>query len=347
MFEQLRVQQFRSYMDRTITLSPGVTIISGPNGSGKTNLLEALYVAAKGASFRVGDADLLQFGQSWWRIDVAGETTHRTVRYDPQKATGKKQFELDSVKRHRLTHTQKLPVVLFEPEDLRLLSGSPARRRAFIDTFISQLEPGYAPLLGRYERALRQRNNVLKKPTATDDELFVWDVSLGDYGAKIIELRQRYVAMLRERLVASYRSIAETDDEVTVLYPHYETSADVRQSLHAGLHAARARDQMLGFTSVGPHRHDLAFVMNDNNASVAASRGETRSIVLALKLLELEILQASHQTPPLLLLDDVFSELDSARRAALVGLGSRVQTVITTTDADIGQSLSVVQRIIL
>lgn len=335
MFSRIRLQQFRSYNERDVELSPTVTVISGPNGSGKTNLLEALYVTSKGTSFRGADGELLQFAQPWWRIDaVLADETKRSVSFDGEKQSGRKQFVIDDVKRQRLSYAQKLPVVLFEPNDLRLLDGSPARRRLFIDTLIAQSEPLYAPLLSKYDRALRQRNNLLKTPHTTPDELFVWDVSLSEYGAKIISYRRHYIALLQCYISERYQAIARNDDVIYVNYPFHENDDNVQQAMISALHANHGRDKILGYTTVGPHRHDVQFYMNNKEVSSVASRGEVRSIVLALKLIEVEMLRERRDMAPLLLLDDVFSELDKERRAALIALGANTQTVITTTDAD-------------
>ncbi|EDK72787.1 DNA replication and repair protein RecF [candidate division TM7 genomosp. GTL1] len=336
MVGSLRLQQFRSYKDKSVTLSPAVTIISGPNGSGKTNLLEALYVLARGTSFRASDQELGQIGMDWWRLDarlVANES--RSILFEAEKTTGRKTFILDGVKKQRLTYQHKLPVVLFEPGDLRLLHGSPARRRLFIDTLISQLEPLYGPLLSKYDRVLKQRNNLLKHLHSSKDELFVWDVALSEYGARIVAERQKYSALLNASLRERYRAIAHTKDIVSLAYSFQEGAESVQQAMVSALHAHHVRDKALGYTTVGPHRHDLIFSMNDVEATSIASRGETRSIVLALKFIEVEMLRVYRDQPPLLLLDDVFSELDSTRRMALVEVGSSTQTVITTTNADI------------
>ncbi len=337
MIHSLSLHHFRSYDSKQVSLSPHVTVISGPNGSGKTNILEAIYVACRGASFRGSDHDLLQFDQPWWRLEVQQDDTKRTVQFDSQKTTGRKQFTINEVKRFRLGPQSKLPVVLFEPNDLRLLEGSPARRRAFIDAFIAQLEPSYSSYVSRYDRALKQRNNLLKTDHISPDELFVWDMTLCEAGAYVLSKRYHYIALLNTLLTTTYQSLSHTNDEITVSY-HTATQNDdpatMQQRFLHELHKAHRRDIVVGYTSVGPHRDDVVFHLNKALASATASRGETRSMVLSLKLIEIE--QVMHQagTSPILLLDDVFSELDSARREALIKLDHSIQTIITTTDAD-------------
>jgi DNA replication and repair protein RecF len=311
-----------------LAVSPGVTLVTGPNGSGKTSLLEALYVALQGSSFRGSDGDILQRDAPWYRIDVQfDDDTARTVKFDPLRETGRKQFVIDGKTNYRLLPKYKYPVVLFEPDDLRLLSGSPVRRRQFIDTFISQLDPQYGAKLRRYERALKQRNALLKQQ-ATGNALFAWDVTLSDYGAYIMARREEFIRRLDERLNGTYHSISHTNDAVNVAYSHV-VGGDA-QKLLAQLHAHAEKDRLLGFTSVGPHRHDVLFHFNGSPAISTASRGEVRSVVLALKFLEVEIIESLTGKKPVVLLDDVFSELDKARQNYLVNSLEHNQIIITS-----------------
>lgn len=323
----VRVQHVRTHADYALGVSPGVTLVTGPNGSGKTSLLEALHVALQGSSFRGTDGDILQRAAPWYRIDVAfDDDGARTVKFDPSRETGRKQFIVDGKTNYRLLPKHKYPVVLFEPDDLRLLSGSPARRRQFIDTFISQLDPQYGVKLRRYERALKQRNALLKQGGG---DMFAWDVSLSDYGAYIMAKREEFIRRLDDQLNGTYRSIAHTGDTVNVSYSHAAGAGDA-QKLLAQLHAHANKDRLLGFTSVGPHRHDVLFGFNGSPALSTASRGEVRSVVLALKFLEAEIIESLTGKPPIVLLDDVFSELDKARQNYLVSSLERNQIIITS-----------------
>lgn len=325
----IRVQHVRTHADYMLGVSPAVTLVTGPNGSGKTSLIEALYVALQGSSFKGLDGDILQQGAPWYRIDVRfDDDAQRTVKFDPSRETGRKQFIVDGKTNYRLLPKYKCPVVLFEPDDLRLLSGSPARRRQFIDTFISQLDPQYGTKLRRYERALKQRNALLKQQ-APGEALFAWDVSLSDYGAYITAQRQQFLARLNDQLGSIYRSIAHTEDEVGVTYSHPSAAGEAGKLL-AQLHAHAEKDRLLGFTSVGPHRHDVLFSFNGSPALSTASRGEVRTVVLALKFLEVEIIESLTGKKPVVLLDDVFSELDKARQNYLVSSLEHNQIIITS-----------------
>lgn len=325
----ISVQHVRVHRKYLLQLDPRVTLITGINGSGKTTLLEALYIALRGVSFKGLDAEILQQSAPWYRVDVQFEDgTERVVKFDPSRSMGRKQFIVDGKTSYRLSAQHKYPVVLFEPDDLRLLSGSPARRRQFIDQFVSQLDPKYSLTLRRYERALKQRNTLLKQ-RASVDSLFAWDVSLSEYGAYIIEQRIRFIDRLNDHLNSSYASIAHTQDVVSMSYSDI-TSSDTTQKLLSELHTHTDRDRMLGYTSVGPHRHDLLFYFNKSPALTVASRGEARSIILALKFLEVAIIESMTGKYPVVLLDDVFSELDKARQDYLIDSMKHNQIIITS-----------------
>jgi DNA replication and repair protein RecF len=326
---KVTAQHVRVHKKYSLDVSPNVTLITGANGSGKTSLIEALYIALRGTSFKGSDSDVLERDAAWYRIDIHfDDGTSRTVKFDPSRPSGKKQFVVDGKTNYRLLDRYKYPIVLFEPDDLRLLSGSPTRRRQFIDRFISQLDLQYGVALRRYERALKQRNALLKQG-AVSDSLFAWDVSLSEYGAYIVEQRIKFTSELNERLNEVYESISHTDDVVSIDYS-YASHGDTRQKLLGELHLAAERDTLLGYTSVGPHRHDLLFSFNRSPALTVASRGEVRTVILALKFLEVDIIETITNKPPVILLDDVFSELDKERQSYLIDLTKRNQIIITS-----------------
>lgn len=341
----LHVKHIRSHTEYSIEFSPEVTIITGANGSGKTSLLEAVYLSLQGSSFRGSDSDMLQKESPWWKIDIVlDDLQTRTIKFDPEKVTSRKQFIIDSKTTARIPAKQKHPVVLFEPEDLRLLHGSPARRRQFIDRFISQLNPLYGPSLRKYERALKQRNNLLKSAYNSDDQLFAWNIALAEHGAYIIDQRIAFIEQLNQNLAALYQDIAGTHDDVSIHYSHTFVG-DVKQKLLNELHAHVERDRYLGNTSVGPHRHDVIFEINQSPALSIASRGEVRTIVLALKFLEVEIIEKLTGKTPVILLDDVFSELDATRQKLLTSQLKGHQIIITSATSHAGKHLQHVELI--
>lgn len=335
----LHVRHIRSHKEYSIEFSPEVTIITGANGSGKTSLLEAVYLSLQGTSFRGSDGDMLQIDSPWWKIDVIlNDLQARTIKFDPEKATSRKQFVIDSKTSARIPAKQKYPVVLFEPEDLRLLHGSPTRRRQFIDRFISQLNPLYGPSLRKYERALKQRNNLLKQAYISDDQLFAWNIALAEHGAYVIEQRIAFIEQINQNLSELYQDIAGTQDEVSIHYSHTFVG-DTKQKLLNELHAHLERDRYLGSTSVGPHRHDVIFEINHSPALSIASRGEARTIVLALKFLEVSIIEQLTGKEPVILLDDVFSELDANRQKLLTSQLKGHQIIITSATSHAGKHL--------
>ena len=335
----LHVKHIRSHSEYSIDFSEEVTIITGANGSVKTSLLEAVYLSLQGTSFRGSDSDILQKDSPWWKIDVIlDDLQTRTIKFDPEKTTSRKQFVIDSKTTARIPAKLKHPVVLFDPEDLRLLHGSPARRRQFIDRFISQLNPLYGPSLRKYERALKQRNNLLKNSYVNDDQLFAWNIALAEHGAYIIEQRIAFIEELNQNLAGLYQSIAGTHDDVSIHYSHTFVG-DIKQKLLNELHAHLERDSYLGSTSVGPHRHDVIFQINNSPALSVASRGEARTIVLALKFLEVEIIEKLTTKTPIILLDDVFSELDATRQKLLTSQLKGHQIIITSATSHAGAHL--------
>lgn len=331
--EKIRVQHIRTHKKYTVDISPGVTVITGPNGAGKTSLIEALYIALTGSSFKGTDKDILQQDAPWYRIDVSlNDNATRVVKYDPERPTGHKQFIIDNKTHYRLGAAYKYPVVLFEPDDLRLLSGSPTRRRQFIDRFIGQIDPQYSIAVRRYERALKQRNVLLKRAIVSNDDLFAWDVSLSEYGAYIITKRLHFIDEINKHLNENYTTISQAADTVTIRYSQGE-QVNIQQKLLSDLHTHVEKDKILGFTSTGPHRHDVLFDFNGHSALGVASRGEMRSIILALKFLEVHITERLTDKKPIILLDDVFSELDHTRQKNLVTEFTNHQIIITSVDA--------------
>jgi len=337
MVESLRLQRFRSYRDDSFEFDTGVNIIVGPNASGKTNLLEALQVVCAGGSFRAKDSELVAFGAPWARLDTNGAAGVRTVKLLVQEnGSIKKEFVIGDQKLVRLSLQKSLPIVLFEPNHLLLLHGSPDRRRDYLDDLLEQTVIGYGKTRRDYRRALAQRNALLKRGPMARGQLFAWDIRLSEIGAHVARERHALVEKITSQIGSLYEDLAHS--KAAKVSVTYVTDYDIDQYSSALLRALeRCQDTDIerGYTTIGPHREDLEVTFNGRHASEVASRGETRTALLAFKVMELQFVEEARGARPLLLLDDVFSELDGARRKALTEVIHGYQAFITTTDADV------------
>lgn len=332
----IRLQNYRSYTDSSFELSEGVNIIVGPNAAGKSNLIEALMLVSNGVAYR-RKKDLINTGSEWARIDVHNNQNEvRTLKLTQNTQPPARTYEISSKEYKRLPFTEKNPVVLFEPNNLFLLQGEPSDRREYIDGLLAQTSPTYSSYLSRFKRTLAQRNNLLKHRPGDKDQLFVWSLRFSELATKIIEERIKLVDKINQQTSSVYSQIAGKKQSVKLVYKNsVEFNSDYSAQLLKKLEKSRQEDIARGFTSYGPHRDDVLFELNKKAASNQASRGEIRTILLALKTIEINLLQEATGKTPLLLLDDVFSELDGARRKALTSHISGIQSVITTTDADV------------
>lgn len=337
--EEVSLHNIRSYDLFSTELDPHITLVLGKNGSGKTSLLEALYFMHRGTSFRGRDRDMIAHDSNAAEIKLTfknGEARRAKLR-DNDARTIDKSFTVEDKTTARLPAKHRLPVVLFEPDELRLLSSSPQRRRDFIDSILSHLDPSYSTLLSRYQRTLLQRNELLKQREHIprdewESHLFAWDIKFAELAKKIIEARQGFVEIANAHLSRLYSSMAGSEHDISVRYVCHMPIDNYHQSLIKALEKHRLDDATRGFTSHGPHRDDIALSINGYPASETASRGEMRTIMLAFKLLEVELQEKVFSSPPLILMDDVFSELDISREIQLMHALESYQTIITATD---------------
>lgn len=337
MLIDIQLKNFRSYEESSFEFAEGVNIIVGPNASGKSNLLESILVLARGKSYRAADSDLLRFKADWARIDgLLGDGSTRTVKYKITHEKLQKTYEFNEKTYVRLTHQHTIPVVLFEPNNLFLLIGQPDARRSYLDDLLEQIEPNFASVRAHYKRVLSQRNALLKRqPPNIAQQMFVWNVRLSELGGYLARSRTQLVVRLQKVIGELYKNIAATKTEVSAEYISALPEETYESTFLRRLETSLEKDMIRGFTTVGPHRDDLLLRFNGVPAAETASRGETRTALLALKLFELTVLEEVRGAKPLLLLDDVFSELDGKRRHALTDYLQKYQTFITTTDADV------------
>lgn len=338
MISDIRLQHFRSYKDESFEFDPGVNIIVGPNASGKTNLLEALLVGCVGGSYRARDHELIAHKRPWARLDAHTERNLRTIKLETNEASNrpKKTTIIDNKPYLRLPLAQTLPVVLFEPNHLLLLHGSPELRREFLDNILEQTVVGFSVLRRQYRRALAQRNALLKTDgTLAQSQMFVWNIRLSELGGQIADHRRALIKQFAKKITPLYQELSKTKGRVKIFYNSTCGDENYSSQMLRKLDAGTVLDFQRGFTAYGPHRDDLVFELNGHPASEVASRGEIRTLILALKIIEMHLLEIARDQKPVLLLDDVFSELDTSRRRALTDHLQDYQTFITTTDADV------------
>jgi len=345
--KSLSLRNFRNYAGIDLDTDRRVNVFVGRNAQGKTNLLESIYMLAMTKSHRTSkDRHLIRFGEERAALSAAierkfGECTLRLEL----TALGKK-AQINGLEQRKLSeYIGTLNVVLFAPEDLEIVKGSPAYRRRFLDMEIAQVHPAYLHSLSQYQKVLVQRNNFLKSGAGNGPDggvmLSVWDEQLASYGSKIMLRRQKFISQLqdwaasihegitggKERLSLGYApsvDLADGDDE-TVLFDRFMVK----------LSQTKEQDLRRGATSVGPHRDDLSFSIDGRDAYSFGSQGQQRTAALSLKLAEIELIRQETGEYPVLLLDDVLSELDRSRQEHLVEtMRSKVQTFITTTGVE-------------
>lgn len=325
--KSIKLNNFRNHESYFLECQKNTTLIVGENGCGKTSILEAIYLALRGKSFRAVDRDILKRGEDYYRVEINycnGEKV--VVLYDKLKKT----FLLDAKKTNRIPKDSKYPVIIFLPEDLHLVKTSPTKRREYFDNMISGIDEIYSSNLSKYNKILKQRNELLKTEYFTPNDLFSWNILLAKYGFNIWKMRNEFVSVINKNLTEIYRTIAENSDEVEIEYNSYDIKDENEYLVR--INANFERDRIMGYTGFGVHRDDFVFKFNKNRAEGSASRGETRSIILAMKFIEANLIWEKTMKKPLVLLDDVFSELDEARQKCLVNNFKDNQVIITSVD---------------
>lgn len=340
--ETVSIADFRSYDALVVEPDEHLTLLVGPNAAGKTNLVEAIQVTTSAESFRKPQwADLVKRGSSEARVSVEaqGEGRHLTIELKIP-SSGRREYRMNGKLRRRVVDVVGvLPSVVFSPDDLRLVKDSAERRRASIDSLGSQVSPAYSTLRANYERVLRQRNALLRTDEATTSELEPWTERLVEFGAALSEARSRLAKRLAEQLASAHDEIAPG----THLEMHYapswerdgiaEADSDPDKAIRALLASRAAEERARRTTLVGPHRDDIIFTLDGADARAFGSQGQQRTIALSWKLGEVGVITEISGQPPVLLLDDVMSELDEARRHALARyVGTVAQTIVTTTN---------------
>lgn len=351
-FLEINIENFRNIQSLCFSPHERMNVIHGENAQGKTNLIEALWILGGMRSFRGGrESDFIRFGENFCHLEAKfwAEERQQEVRLWMGEQKG---VFLNGIRQPSVgSLCGKMPMVVFSPAHLSLVRDGPSERRHFIDEAIGQLYPSYGGNLSYYAKALSQRGALLRDALYHPeliDLLEVWDQNLAKAGAQILKLRSRYVSMIGKKAAAVYEGIAGARERLDIAYLSSVPGVDVDMDLSElrkvfleALQNTRQEDMKQGVTTVGIHRDDLLITLDGKNARQYGSQGQQRSCVLALKLAECGILEENIHEPPVVLLDDVMSELDRGRRGYLLNRIENWQVFITCCEEDVLPQLEI------
>ena len=338
--KKLFLQNFRNYESEGFSFSDGLNVLFGKNGQGKTNCAEAVFYLCTGASLRIRhDKQLIKIGAEYAKILAEAENRYGKVTIEAIIFENKRELRVNGMKINKnadlMGHVNS---VFFSPGELRLIQDGPDERRRFMNISISQTSSAYYTALLRYNKILDQRNTLLKNHDTSLilDTLPVWDEQLCKYAAIIVKKRAEFIEKLAP-FAKEFHSFLTDGEEELVIKPErkYEgDEAEIAKTLMRRLGNNYEKDLRLGFTTVGPHRDDLDVMINGTDAKSYASQGQMRTAALALKLSEVQIFKELSGEYPILILDDVMSELDLKRRKKLLKCIADIQTILTCTHTE-------------
>lgn len=336
----LKLHNFRNYTECFVELNEGLNVLYGNNASGKTNLVESIYYASFGKSPRTNkEKDLIRWGSD--ALSVQLSLTKRFRSYDISIGyDGKnRKYYVDKLSISRISDIIGLVnVVFFSPDELSIIKDGPGERRRFLDMSISQQKKSYFTDLVNYNKILEQRNKLLKSrlsPEEIDAVLVIYNIQLSKFGARIINNRYLFIEHLREIASTVHSDLTSCSEQLGIDYESAVSRGSVAAmegDLLERLTAATAKDKQLQFTSIGPHRDDIALTTDEIDVRKFGSQGQQRTTALSLKLSEIQLMEEENGELPILILDDVLSELDELRAAKLLDIANRTQTVLTCTE---------------
>ncbi len=341
--KKIELKNFRNYEEETVEFHKKVNIITGKNAQGKTNLLESLYIMSLGKSFRTNkDTEMIGFQKEFCRAKSTSVKDEREIEIEITIGREGKSTRINGVKTSKnIDLLENVYMVVFSPEDLKIVKDEPEKRRKFMDRELCQLKPVYYRNLVRYKKILQHRNTLLKQPDIQEDVLSIWDESLAEYGAKIILERSRFVEKLSQisREISSRITNGKEALDIT-----YESNVELKESLEEQkkylnkmLNKNLKNDILRRSTSIGPHKDDLLMSVDGVDIRHFGSQGQQRTAALSLKLAEIRLIKEETEVSPILLLDDVLSELDAERQNFLIHSLEDIQLFITT--AELGEDV--------
>ena len=333
--KELKLNHFRNYDNLILSFSPKINIFYGENAQGKTNILEAVYMTATSKSHRTNFyREMIKKGAEYAHISVQMEGEYSEKRIDIHIGQNKRSIFVGQAPIRKLEELLgNLYLVMFSPEDLEIIKGGPAIRRRFIDIELSQMDPYYYYHLRKYHRLLKQRNALLKNSAKQEmdiSELSVWDEELAKAGVEVIRYRRDFIAKLSKIYRVKHYQISGGKEEIDLIY---ENNVD-ETNFHEKLTNRIKKDLQMGSTYYGPHKDDILFSLEDMDLRIYGSQGQCRTAALSLKLSEIELIRQNKNTAPVLLLDDVLSELDDSRQKQLIASLQDIQVLITCTGVE-------------
>ncbi len=330
--KNIKIKDFRNYNELDLDFNSKVNFILGQNAQGKTNLLESIYITSIGKSFRTSrDTEMICFGKDFARVycEISRNDIDGSVEIIIDRA-GKKFVKLDGVKIKRASELLKnVYIVIFSPEDLKIVKDEPEKRRKFIDRELCQIKPSYYDSLSNYKKVLLQRNTYLKEETVDPSILDIWDMQLAEYGKRVMRHRSEFIEKLDFISSEIHGKITDGRENLSI---KYAPNVDFKDDLYEILKKSCDNDMRQRTTTRGPHKDDLEFFIDSINVRSFGSQGQQRTCALSLKLAEIKIIEDETGEKPVLLLDDVMSELDSMRQKFLIKSLEDIQLFITTTE---------------
>jgi DNA replication and repair protein RecF len=339
--KSIELDNFRNYAHLSMSFHRNVNLILGDNAQGKTNLLEGIYLTAMGRSFRTNkDGDMVRFGSDAAKVSVeaAREAFDTSVEIIIKKES-KKSIKKDGVNIKKASQLlENIFIVIFSPEDLKIVKEDPEKRRRFIDRELCQIKPAYYDSLNNYKKTLQQRNAYLKEETVDSSILDLWDMQLARYGARIIDIRKKFIDIISGFSGKIHSGITAGKETMFLEYnpnvSYMESLSDLEGYFYDEIKKAYRNDLKQRTTTRGPHKDDISFYVNGINMRSFGSQGQQRTCALSLKLAELDLIKEETGEDAILLLDDVMSELDASRQAFLIKTLEDNQLFITNTHMD-------------
>jgi len=345
--ESLTLKGFRNYKETSIEFSKNYNIIFGKNAQGKTNIIEAIFLCASGRSHRTSkDSELLNINSNSYYIKLNSVKEEQNLDIEIRNDINKKRLiKLNEIPLKKIGNLMgNLLAVIFSPEDLSIINEGPAQRRRFIDITLSQIKPAYFYDLQQYNRVLKQKNSLLKEIQSNRsliDTLDIWNQKISELAARIMKTRNDFIIRLKKTAKINHNILSESNEDMRITYnsslnlEDFNDINSIEEKMIDELERIKNIEIRRGTSLKGPHRDDYKMYINDMDVKTFGSQGQKRTVILSIKLSEVQLIREETGENPVLLLDDVMSELDCRRREILFDSIKNIQTFITCTEKDI------------